>query len=425
MLINLTDHSPIRKEVEVEIPADAIRSALDSLTTEFARQAKVPGFRPGKVPARVVRTKFQKEIENEAIDRLLPKYFFEAVGEKQLEPVGNPALKRVDKIEENTPLRFVAEFEIKPAIELRDYRGLEITEPSTEVTDDEVNATIDRIASQSSSMTPVTDRVAQEGDYLVVDIDSSGEGVEPRRSEAYQFQLGQSAPLPELNENLFGRRVGDKVTFEKTYDENAPNEQVRGKTVKYDIELKEIRVLVRPDIDDNFARSTGMAETLEALKSSIRDDMRRHKEHEVMQAKRKQIGEKLVELHELEAPQVMVEEELGNSLRNYARFLASQGVDLEYANVDWEKVREEFRPEAEKRVKRGLILEAIARREELTVSDVEVDAEIRKAASGANREFAEVKHRLKHDGGYEGLRTSLLQEKALDLLVNEARVVRG
>lgn len=425
MLINLTDHSPIRKEVEVEIPADAIRTALDSLTNEFARQAKVPGFRPGKVPTRVVRTKFQKEIESEAIDRLLPKYFFEAVGEKQLEPVGNPALKHVGQIEENTPLRFVAEFEIKPAIQLASYRGIEVSETSADVGDDEVDATIDRIASQSSSMIPVTDRAAQEGDHLVIDIDSSGEGVEPRRSEAYQFQLGEGAPLPELNEHLFGRRPGDKASFEKIYDENAPNEQVRGKNVKYDIELKEIRTLLKPEINDDFAKSTGIAESLDALKASIREDMRRHKEHEAVQAKRKQIGEKLVDMHELEAPSVMVEEELGNSLRNYARFLASQGVDLQYANVDWEKVREEFRPEAEKRVKRGLILEAIAKKEELSVSDVEVDAEIRKAASGANREFAEVKHRLKHDGGYEGLRGSLLQEKALDLLVNEARVVRG
>lgn len=422
MLINLTDHSPIRKEVEVEIPADAIRSALDALTTEFAKQAKVPGFRPGKVPARVVRTKFQKEIESEAIDRLLPKYFFEAVGEKQLEPVGNPALKHVDKIEENAPLRFVAEFEIKPTIELRNYRGIVIDEVSAEVNPAEVEATIDRLVSQSSSMIPVSDRVAQEGDFLIIDIDSSGEGVEPRRSEAYQFQLGEGAPLPELNEHLFGRKGGDNVSFEKAYDENAPNDAVRGKSVKYDIEIKEVRTQIKPDLNDEFARSTGIADSLDELRNKIREDMQRHKEQEALQARRKQLGEKLVEMHELEAPQVLVEEELGNSMRNYARFLTSQGVNLEYANIDWEKVRDEFRIEAEKRVKRGLILETIAKKEELIVSDVEVDAEIRKAASGANREFAEIKHRLKHDGGYDGLRTSLLQEKALELLLTEARV---
>lgn len=422
MLINLTDHTSIRKEVEIEIPADAIRSELDSLTHEFARQAKVPGFRPGKVPVHVVRAKFQKEIESEALDRLLPRFFFEAVGEKQLEPVGSPALKHVDKLDASTPLRFVAEFEVKPTVELHEYRGLPVTQPPVEISDEELSSTIERLLSQASTLVPVTDRVAQEGDVLVIDIDSSGEGVEPRRTEAYQFQLGESAPLPELNEQMFGRKAGDRVSFEKTYDDNAPNEIVRGKTVRYEIDLKEIRTVVKPELNDEFAKSTGIAESLEELKTKIREDLRRHKEREAVQARRQQIGEKLLELHEVPAPQALVEEELGNSLRNYARFLASQGVDLEFANLDWEKVREEFRPEAEKRVKRGLILEAIARRENLEVSDTEVDAEIRKAAHGANREFAEVKHRLRHDGGYESLRLTLLQEKALEFLLKEASV---
>lgn len=422
MLIELKDLSPIKKEVEIEIPKDAVQNELATLTNEFARQAKIPGFRPGKVPSRVVRTKFEKEIKSEALDRLLPRYFFQAVEEKGLEPVGNPSVKRVDELTEETPVRFVAEFEIKPHIELKDYRGLSITQPALEVSDAELDSVLDRLRDQAASFTPVTDRVAQEGDYLVIDIDSSGEDVEPRKSENYQFQLGENAPLSELNEQLFGRSPGDKVSFEKSYDENAPNEMVRGKKVKYDIVVKEVRTLLRPELNDDFARSTGMGESLDDLRTKVREDLRRHKEHDATQAKRQQIGEHLLSMHEIPAPDALVEEELGNSMRNYARYLASQGVDLEQAQIDWEKVRDEFKPEAEKRVKRGLILEAIARKEALAVSDVEVDAEIRKASQGANREFTEVKHRLRHDGGYESLRLSLLQEKALELLLNEARV---
>jgi trigger factor len=334
-------------------------------------------------------------------------------------------VKRVDELKEDSPLRFVAEFEIKPEIELKEYKGLPVVNPDLTVAEAEIDSTIERLRNQSASMVPVTDRVAQEGDYLVIDIDSAGEGVEQRRSENYQFQLGEQAPLPELNENLFGRRAGDKVSFEKAYDENAPNEAVRGKNVKYDIEVKEIRTMLAPDLNDEFAKSTGIAETLDELRRKIGEDLKRHKEHDAVQAKRQQIGNKLLELHEVPAPQTMVEEELGNSLRNYARFLASQGVDLEYANLDWEKIRDDFRPEAEKRVQRSLILEAIAKKENLSVSDVEVDAEIRKAAAGANREFMEVKHRLRHDGGYENLRQSLAQEKALEYLLTEANVTEG
>lgn len=423
MLIELKDISPVKKEVEVEVPADAIQSLMQEITTEFARQAKLPGFRPGKVPMNVVRNKFQKEIESETLDRLLPKFFFEAVTERSLQPVGNPALKHVDEFKEQSPLRFVAEFEIRPEINLGDYRGIEVNQIDEEVRDEDVDNVVERLRERASTFQSASDRVSQEGDFLVIDIVSSGEGVETRTSEGYQFQLGQDAPLPELNENLFGRSVGDKVSFEKSYGEDAPNEQVRNKTVKYDIELKEIRVLVKPEIDDQFAASVGMGENASEMRAKIAEDVKRHKEHDALQKKKQQIGEKLVAMHEMIAPDVLVEEELGNSLRNYARFLASQGVDLDQAQIDWEKVREEFRPEAEKRVKRGLILEEIAKKENLTVSEVEVDAEIRKAAAGSNRDFAEVKHRLKHDGGYESLRASMLQERALDLLMAESRVV--
>ena len=161
------------------------------------------------------------------------------------------------------------------------------------------------------------------------------------------------------------------------------------------------------------------------MREHITADIRRHREHEALRFRRGQIGEKLLAAHEFEVPETLVEEELGKSLNNYARYLASQGVNLEEAQLDWAKVGEEFRPEALKRVKRGLILEAIAKKEGLAVSDVEVDAEIRKASREQDRDFAEVRHRLKHDGGYEALRESLAQERALELLLREAKLTQA
>jgi len=156
------------------------------------------------------------------------------------------------------------------------------------------------------------------------------------------------------------------------------------------------------------------------MREAIIADIRKHREQEVRRLKQGQIGELLLAAHEFDVPETLVEEEVGKSLQNYARFLASQGVDIEKAEIDWRKMRDEFLPEAAKRVRRSLILEQIAKKENLIVSDVEVDAEIRRAAKDADRDFAEVKHRLRHDGGYEQLRMSLSQEKALDLVVHEA-----
>jgi trigger factor len=192
-------------------------------------------------------------------------------------------------------------------------------------------------------------------------------------------------------------------------------------TIHHEVTLKEIRVQEKPEVNDDFAKSVGGWETVEQMREAISADIRRHREMETLRLKRGQIGDKLLAAHEFEVPETLVEEELGKSLNNYARYLAGQGVDLENAQLDWRKVGEEFRPEAIKRVKRGLILEAIAKKEGIEVSDVEVDAEIRKAAREQDRDFADVKHHLKHDGGYEALRASMAQDRALELVLREAR----
>ena len=425
MLINFKDISPVRKEIEVEIPQDAVQTELKNVTSEFARQARIPGFRKGKVPAKVVQNRFLKEIHQEVLDRLLPRTFHEAMHEKGLHPVGNPALKSVDAVEQGKPVRYRAEFEVKPQIELRNYHGLEVTQPPLEVSDADINQMIERLREQGSSFRPITDRPAQDHDYLVIDIESSGEGVEKRRSEDYQFQLNENAPLPELADALRGKSVGDPVIIDKTYGDDAPNEDVRGKTIHYQATLKEIRMLEKPDLSDDFAKSTGYGESVEDLRVRVTEDLKRHREHEAIKAKRNQIGEKLIAAHQMDVPETLVDEEIGKAMRDYARFLASQGVDLEKAEIDWTKIREEFRGEAQKRVKRGLILEAIARKENLVPADMEVDSEIRKAAAGANREFAELRRRLREDGGYEELRVSLMQDRALDLVLREARVDGG
>ena len=420
MLIELKDVSSVRKNVEVEVPADAVTREFTKVTAEFARHAKIPGFREGKIPVGVVRNRFQKEIQDEVVQRLLPQFFHEAVSDKGLETVGDPQLKRVDPLIDGAPLKFEAEFEIKPSFELKEYRGLEATEQDSSVGEADLEKMIDRLRDQGSTYRVIDDRGAQDGDFVIMDIDSSGEGIEPRHSESAHVRLGEETPLPELHEALQGKRAGEKAAFDKRYGEDATSEELRGKQVHYEVTVKELRVKETPELTDEFAKSAGW-ESVEDLRTKLLEDMKRHREADALRARRQEIGEKLVELHSFEVPETLVEEELGNGLRNYARYLVSQGVDLEKVEIDWAKVRTEFRPDAEKRAKRALILEAIGRKEGLTISDTEVDSEIRKASADARREFAEVKHQLKQDGGYEALRLSLMQEKAMDLVVTESR----
>jgi trigger factor len=400
----------------VEIPAALISREADRVTNEFGRHAKVPGFRPGKVPASVVRNRFAKEIQEEVVSRVLGQSFRDAVKEKGLEPVGEPQLEHLDPFIEGAPMKFKARFEVKPHIELREYRGLEVEEPAIEVTDTDVDAMIERLRDQASAYRVESERGLEDGDFAVIEILSSGDGIETKTDSGH-FRMGEETPLPELHDGLRGKKAGDTASFDKEYGEDAHQEAWRGKTVHHEVTLKEIRVQEKPDVNDEFAKSVGGWDTVEQMRETIAADIRRHREAEALRFKRGQVGEKLLALHELDVPETLVDDELGKSLNNYARYLASQGVNLETAELDWRKIGEEFRPEAVKRVKRSLILEAIARKEGIEVSDVEVDAEIRRAAREQDRDFADVKHHLKHDGGYEALRVSMMQDRALELVL--------
>jgi len=419
-VLNFEDLSPIQKSVEVEIPADLISREASRVANEFARQAQVPGFRPGKIPANVIRTRFAKEIQEEVVSRLLSQSFLEVMHEKGLEPVGEPTLDHIDPFIDGVPMKFKARFEVKPVIELREYRGLELEDPKIEISDTDVEAMIERLRDQASAYRIETERGLDDGDFAVIEIVSSADDVEAK-SDSGHFKMGEDSPLPELHEALRGKKAGETASFDKTYDENASQEAWRGKTMHHEVTLKEIRVQEKPEVNDDFAKSVGGWETAEQMREAISADIRKHREAEALRFKRNQVGEKLLAAHHFDVPEAMVEDELGKSLNNYARYLASQGVNLETAQLDWRKLSEDFRPEAVKRVQRSLILEAIAKKEGIAVSDVEVDAEIRRAAREQEREFAEVKHHLKHEGGYEALRGSMAQDRALELVLKEAR----
>lgn len=420
-VLSFEDHSPVSKSVEVEIPADLLSSEARRVTTEFSRQAKLPGFRPGKAPASVVRTRFAKEIEEEVVNRLLGQSFRDVVKEKGLEPVGDPHLEHIDAFIEGAPLKFKARFEVKPAIELGEYRGLEIEEPKIEIADSDIDAMVDRLRGSMSVLRPVTDRGAQDGDIATIELTSAAEGGEAN-TQTGEITVGEDSPLPELHEKLQGKRPDESVSFDRAFDETAQNEEWRGKSVHFDIALKALATRELPEVTDDFAKSVGAGwESVEQMRQLIGADIRKHREAEAVRFKRNQIGEQLLSRHSFDVPETLVEDELGKSMNNYARYLASQGVNLETAEIDWRKLGEDFRPEAVKRVKRSLILEAIAKKEGIHISDVEVDAEIRRAANEQGRDFAEVKHHLRHEGGYEALRMSLAQDKALEFVLAEAR----
>src|SRR6476469_1273073 len=226
MLLNYQDISSIKKSVEVEIPAERVSNEAQKVTTEFSRHAKLPGFRPGKIPANVIRSRFAKEIQEEVFSRLLPLSFREAIADKGVEPVGDPELESMDPYIEGAPVKFKANFEVKPQIDLREYRGLEVEDKKVEVADSDVDEMVERLREQASSYRPITDRGLQDGDFAVIDIVSNAEGIETKRDSGH-FKVGEETPLPEMHDALRGKTAGETATFEKSYAEDATTEGFR------------------------------------------------------------------------------------------------------------------------------------------------------------------------------------------------------
>src|SRR5579872_1499352 len=249
MLLNYEDLSPIKKSIEVEIPADLISSESKRVTTEFSRSAKLPGFRPGKVPLSVVRARFGKEIQDEVMSRLLSRSFRDAIADKGIEPVGDPQLQQIDPFIEGAPLKYKAEFEVKPRIELREYKGIEIDEPKIEVNDSDVDNMIERLREQASAYRVESERGLQDGDFAMIDITTSGEGV-PSETRTGHFRVGEETPLTELHDALRDKKTGETASFDHAYGDDANNENFRGKTIRHDVTLKEIRLQEKPEVND-------------------------------------------------------------------------------------------------------------------------------------------------------------------------------
>jgi len=220
MLLNYEDVSPVKKIVEVEIPADVISAEAKRVTADFSRHANVPGFRPGKVPAGVVRTRFAKEIQEQVMEQLLPRTFQEAIADKGLEVVGEPILQHLDAFVDGAPVKYKAEFEVKPKFELGEYRGLSIDDPKIDVAETDIASTIERLRDQASAFRTETERGLEEGDIAMIEMTTSGDGIEPDTRGGH-FRLGEETPLPELHEALRGKKPGESASFEKTYAEDA------------------------------------------------------------------------------------------------------------------------------------------------------------------------------------------------------------
>ncbi|MGD8860144.1 MAG: trigger factor [Myxococcales bacterium] len=410
--------SPVLVEVTVEVPWDKVNTSLDNAYKAVQRQARVRGFRPGKVPRGVVKQLMGKSVEAEVTQNLIQEAIGNAVDEHSLEPLAMPEVD-TPSIEQGQPLKFKAKLEIRPKIESVNTGGLEVERKLESVTDADVDKEIERMREQNAELAPPDPpRPAQSGDTATIDIEVEVEG-DPREdlsSADARAELGVGGLLPEIEEALIGASVGDEKAAELTFPEDYGHEGLRGKHASFKLRVKELQEKQLPELDDEFAKDLEH-ESLEALRKDVRERLEATAERRTEALVREQVIEKLIDNNPLEVPPSLVERQKRAMLGEFMQFSQMMGQQMPFD----EEMFAEIGTRAERKVRAGLLFGAIADEQKLEVSDEDIDAKLAEIAEQTGKHIAKV--RAEYQGEQrDQLRTQLLESKLLEYLLSQATI---
>src|SRR5262245_27862865 len=405
MKVEIQELDPCKRQLVVEAPEEEVRAAWTAACGRVQRDARLPGFRRGKVPMTLVRSRFGDEVRQAVAEALIPAVYRRAVDEAQLRPVEDPDFRELD-LEEGRPLRFTAIVEIKPAIALGEYRGLVVRHTPRPVTDGEVETTLTAIAEQRATLATVS-RPARVGDFVVVDYELRPEGAEPRVEQGYAFEVGGGRVLPEMDEAVIGLEAGAERRVQVRFPEQHPREELRGRTGELSLRVVEVKEKEVPPVDDELVRALGTHDTLAELRDAVRARLTAERERQERRALEEKVVDAVLARHEFVVPESLVGREVGHRIQHGRESLRRQGVDPDGVRWDYEKLAAELRPDAARAVRRALLLEAIAAREELVIGDADVAAEIERLARESGRAPQTVRSLLDRGGELEGLRLAL------------------
>jgi trigger factor len=411
-----------RKELDLEIPAEKVSQAAEKVAREFARVARVPGFRPGKAPLSLIKRRFADDIKGEVLQTLVPEHVEKAVAEQKLTPVSQP---QVDKLEynEGQPLKFRASFEVLPEFSLGDYKNLEIEMPEMSITDENVANTLAEMQQRAAAFAPVEGRPVQDDDFVQVKLLGTPEGGgDPLQAESVLCHVGAEETMEPFNENLRGANVGDHKNFDVDYPADYPDAKLAGKKFHYAVDILGIKTKKLPELNDDFAKDVSDATSLDELKKKVRDGLEHERDHRQKDLQREKILAELVKLHDFPVPESLVEHQMDVRLERVVRSLAQQGVDPRAVNVDWVSLRKRQEERARDDVKAELVIDRIASEEKIDVTEEELQHELEHMASHSGESAEAIRARLTKQGALDRMKAKLRSDKTVDWLAQNARV---
>jgi trigger factor len=410
----------VTRELVIDAPVEEVSKAFRTVTRNYQRYAKLPGFRPGKVPESVVRRKFATEIRKDVIDGLLPERFSKGVKELGVRPVGQPQVTELT-VEEGQPLHVKAVFEYMPDVSIDGYEQVVVDKPSIEVTDDEFRQELEQLRESRATIEPVEeDRPLTDGDWA--QISYSGKLVDdpeaaPITGEDSMVEVGGKDTVDAFTQVLRGAKPGQELKAEVIYPAEYPDAKLQGKTVAYDVTVKAIKKRILPEMNDDFAREMGNYESLAQLEDAVREHMTSRKRRSVESETKDRLFAALVEKYQFPVPESLVQDQIDARLERGLRALAAQGMNPEQMRkLDFGRLRGAQRDSAVAEVKAHILLDLIAEKEGVTVEDEELDRELHMAALQSREPYETLRQRLTDDGGLARIREQLKREKTASLM---------
>jgi trigger factor len=421
MKTDLVDVNETRKNLSIEIPSEIVDAQIERIARDYSRKARIPGFRPGKAPARVIKARFRDQILHDVAHDLVPRAIDEALRERGVEPVDTPDVRDV-VVDEGQALTFTASFETLPSFDVGEYETIELHRPSGRIEDEAVQQAMERLRERAARFEPAEGRGVMDGDTVTLDLErKDADGAGDTHNDV-AVELGATANPPGFDEQLLGLEVGATKTFEIRYPSDYAVEELRDKDVTYTATVKGIRRRVLPELDDEFAKDLGQFETLDALRARVREDLEHEARHAVEREVRAELMKQLAARVPFELPASLIEREIDRRIEDFARRLMEQNVDPRQAGIDWNAFRESQREVAREAVAGAIVLDEIARREKLDVTEAEIEQEVGRYAERTGRTAPAVRAALEKEGGLSRVSAGLRREKSVDFLMARAKI---
>jgi trigger factor len=413
--------------LEVEVEEERVNDALDRAFKKVVKQVVVPGFRKGKVPRKIFEAKFGVEsLYRDALDILLPEVYPAAVEEAKIEPVDRPDID-VIQLEKGKPLIFKAKVTVKPEVILGEYKGLPVEEKDVAVTPEDVAKELENLRKSHASIVVVEDGTVENGDTVLLDFEGYMDGApfEGGQAENYQLEIGTGTFVAGFEEQLIGMARGEEKEITVRFPDDYHAEHLRGKEAVFKVRIHEIKRKELPELDDEFAKDISEFDTLDELKADLENKLKEKAERDKKAYMEQQVVDQAVANATIDVPDVMIRNEIEHMYADFENRLRMQGIALDlyfqFMNTTPEKIKEEMRESAEKRVRTALVLEAIGKAEEIEVTEKDIEAELTKIAESAKLDVDKVKEIFSSRGQLDSLKAEILTRKTVDFLLTHSK----